>query len=248
MHKKGNLNDVNNYCGITLLCTLGKLFTRILNNRLRDWAEMYNVYREAQAGFRKKMGTTDNIYVLHRIINHMINNGKQLFCTFIDFSKAFDYISRENLWMKLIKLGKSGKIFNIIKSIYSNVKSRVKYMNQLSDSFECLLGVRQGECLSPFLFSMFINDIEHMFIKNGNNGINMYMFKMFLILYADDIVIFANNAEELQSNLNMLHDYCQRWKLSVNTSKTKIVIFRKGRIYRSATMERILKSSISLFI
>ena len=217
MHKKGNLNDVNNYRGITLLCTLGKLLTRILNNRLGDWAEMYNVYREAQAGFRKKMGTTDNIYVLHRMINHMINNGKQLFCTFIDFSKAFDYISRENLWMKLIKLDKSGKIFNNIKSIYSNVKSRVKYMNQLSDSFECLLGVRQGECLSPFLFSMFINDIEHMFIKNGNNGINMYMFKMFLILYADDIVIFANNAEELQSNLNMLHDYCQRWKLSVNT-------------------------------
>ena len=89
----------------------------------------------------------------------------------------------ENLWMKLIKLGIRRSIFDIIKSIYTNIKSSVKYMKQLSDSFECLLGVRQGECLSPFLFSMFINDIEDMFIKNGNNGIDMYMFKMFLMLY-----------------------------------------------------------------
>ena len=83
-------------------------------------------------------------------------------------------------------------------------------MNQLSDSFECLLGVRQGECLLPSLFSMFINKIEDMSIKNGNNGIDMYMFKMLLILYADDIVIFENKADELHSHLNMLHDYCQR--------------------------------------
>ena len=43
-----------------------------------------------------------------------------------------------------------GKIFHIIRSMYDNVKSRVKYMSQLSDSFECKLGVRQGECLSLF--------------------------------------------------------------------------------------------------
>ena len=63
--KKGDINEVSNYRGITLLSTLGKLFTRILNNRLNKWAEMYNVYIEAQAGFRKHMGTVDNIFVLN---------------------------------------------------------------------------------------------------------------------------------------------------------------------------------------
>lgn len=43
LHKKGSLNDVNNYRGITLLCCVGKLFTRILNNRLYYWGETYNV-------------------------------------------------------------------------------------------------------------------------------------------------------------------------------------------------------------
>jgi len=57
------------------------------------------------------------------------------------------------------------------------------------------------------------------------------MFKIFLILYADDIIIFANNAKELQESLDELLCYCQRWKLIVNTNKTKIMIFRKsGRI------------------
>jgi len=61
-----------------LLSTLGKLFTRILNNRLTDWTSKYNVYIEAQAGFRAKKGT-DNIFVLHRILNHVLNTGKRLF-------------------------------------------------------------------------------------------------------------------------------------------------------------------------
>jgi len=164
LHKKGSVNEVNNYRGITLLSTLGKLFTRVLNNRLGEWAENYSVYIEAQAGFRANMGTTDNIFVLHGLVNHMINNNKQLYCAFIDFSKAFDYVVRDNLWLKLIKLGLRGNILNIIKSMYDNVKSRVKHMNSLSNSFECQLGVRQGECLSPFLFSMFINDLESMFV------------------------------------------------------------------------------------
>ena len=53
---------------------------------------------------------------------------------------------------------------------------------------------------------------------------------MFLILYADDIVIFAASAQELQNNLNLLSEYCHRNRLKVNTSKTKIMVFRRGGI------------------
>jgi len=151
LHKKGSLNDVNNFRGITLLSTLGKLFTKILNNRLTDWAEDYYVYVEAQAGFRSHMSTIDNIFVLHGLLTHVLNQGKQLYCAFIDFTKAFDYVVRDNLWYKLIKLGIRGNILDVMKSMYNSIKSKVKYSNTLSDSFECMLGVRQGECLSPFL-------------------------------------------------------------------------------------------------
>ena len=118
--------------------------------------------------------------------------------------------------------------------MYVAVKSRVtsccdsKSEQVLSNSFECTLGVIQGECLSPFLYSMFLNDIEEKFIHKSLNGIDVNMFKVFLILYADDIVVFANSISELQESLDLLFDYCQGWKVLVNTSKTKIMILRKG--------------------
>ena len=54
------------------------------------------------------------------------------------------------LWYKLIKLGVRGQILKVIKSMYQNIKSKVKCNNELSDEFSCSLGVRQGECLSSF--------------------------------------------------------------------------------------------------
>ena len=68
--KKGEKDEVSNYRGITLLSIIGKLFTRILNNRLNNWAEEYNIYVEAQAGFRKRMGAIDNIFILNNMITH----------------------------------------------------------------------------------------------------------------------------------------------------------------------------------
>ncbi|MCG7867658.1 MAG: reverse transcriptase family protein, partial [Candidatus Thiodiazotropha taylori] len=230
LHKKGSINEVENYRGITLLSTLGKLFTRVINNRLTEWAENYAILIEAQAGFRQGMGTVDNLFVLHGLVSHMLNQGAKLYCAFIDFTKAFDYIVRENLWYKLIKLGLRGKILNIIKSMYTSVKSRVKFCNKLGNEFFCQLGVRQGECLSPMLFSLFLNDIEEQFIMSGIEGLDVNLFKVFMLLYADDIVIFSNTAEELQSSLDLLSEYCKRWKLKVNVSKTKVMVFRKGGI------------------
>lgn len=226
--KKGDVNDVSNYRGITLLSTLGKLFTRILNNRLNKWAEEYSIYTEAQAGFRKHMSTIDNIFVLNGLITHCINNNENLYCCFVDFTKAFDYVERDILWFKLIKIGVRGHMLDIIKSIYNAVKSRVKNKNTLSEAFTCNIGVRQGECLSPFLFAMYVNDLEQELAENGLNGIDVGMVKLLLLLYADDIVLFSKTPDELQKALNILEEYCNRWKLTVNTTKTKIIIFRKG--------------------
>ena len=174
------------------------------------------------------MSTIDNIFVLNGLITHCINNNEYLYCCFVDFTKAFDYVERDILWYKLIKIGVRGRMLDIIKSIYTTVRSRVKNNNTLSESFSCNIGVRQGECLSPFLFAMYVNDLEQELDDKGVNGIDIGMVKLLLLLYADDIVLFAKTAEELQKSLDILEEYCDRWKLTVNKSKTKIVIFRKG--------------------
>ena len=60
-----------------------------------------------------------------------------------------------------------------------------------------------GECLIPLFFYLFLNDIEEKFLKSSMEGLNVNMFKMFLLLYADVIIIFANTAEEKQNSLNL---------------------------------------------
>jgi hypothetical protein len=231
IHKGGNTGDLGNYRGITLLSAFGKLFTRVLNNRLTTWAETYNVYIEAQAGFRSGMGTVDNIFILNSLISHCLSNNERLFCAFVDFKKAFDFVVRDILWYKLIKYGVRGKMLKVIRSMYQTVKSKVKVMNELSESFICDLGVRQGECLSPFLFSMFLNDLEETLLIKGVECIDIGTLNLCVLLYADDLILFARSAEGLQRSLDILSEYCAKWKLIVNTQKTKIMIFRKaGRL------------------
>ena len=89
--KKGSVDNVQNYRGITLLSTLGKLFTRIINNRLNYWSDTYHIIKDNQSGFRQGISTVDNIYILQSVIDVAFNRGKNVFCASIDFSKAFDY-------------------------------------------------------------------------------------------------------------------------------------------------------------
>ena len=95
-------------------------------------------------------------------------------------------------------------------------------------SLSVFLGVRQGECLSPFLFSMYVNDIEEILSTSGHKGVDIGLLKLFLLIYADDIVIVSETQSDLQTGLNILSEYCKRWRLTVNVDKTKVMVFRKG--------------------
>ena len=190
---------------------MGKLFTRVLNNRLQSWAENYVIYVEAQNGFRPGRGTTDSIFILHCLISKFLDKNKSLYTFFfVDFSEAFDYVIRENLWYKMIKAGVNGKILTIIRSMYNCVKTKAFSNGDMSDPFYCSLGVHQGECLSPFLFSLYINDLEECLNVPGA-GVTEEHLKLLISLYADGVVIFAESPELLQMEIDMLYDYCEQW-------------------------------------
>ena len=105
----------------------------------------------------------------------------------------------------------------------------------ISDYFVSFNGVRQGENLSPFLFALFINDIEQFLVEYGcnpieiaGNDLQIYL-KLLIIMYADDTVLFANSKDNLQRCLDGLKEYCDKWKLQINADKTKIIIFSKQK-------------------
>ena len=61
------------------------------------------------------------------------------------------------------------------------------------------------------------------------NELDVYL-RLYVLLYADDTIILAETAADLQRALDRLHDYCQKWDLSINVTKTKIVIFSRGKV------------------
>ena len=228
LHKKGNINDENNYRGITLLSCFGKLFTTILNCRLSEWSKQYDIVSDAQFGFKQNHSTVDAIFILHSIINQNFVNKKRLYCAFVDFSKAFDLVYLNGLWYKLINLGVTGNMIKLLMSMYSQVRSCVRHMNEITDFFTCAIGLRQGEILSPFLFSLYINELEMKMHDNLYGGITINELSIYLLFYADDTVILSNSICGLQSSLDILYDYCKEWNIHVNISKTKTIVFRKS--------------------
>ena len=228
IHKKGDSDDPNNYRGITLLSCFAKLFTSILNARLKTWAEVSGNSSDAQFGFKSNHSTIDAAFILKYLIDRQLMAKKKLYCAFIDLKKAFDSISRLSMWYKMIKCGIDGKLFNVIQSLYANIKLRVKCFNTLSDLYTGDVGLLQGEIMSPFLFSLFLDDIETHLQEGMNDGINLEQLQLYILLFADDAVLFSETREGLQNELNNLESYCKKWNLTVNVDKTKIVVFKKG--------------------
>ena len=224
--KKGDVNDTGNYRGISLLSHVGKLFTSLINLQLVKWSEENDILTDAQFGFRPGLGTTDATFALHSLISNTSRKGKRLYCCFIDYIKAFDSVAHVKLWLKLSRIGITGKLLNAIKSMYSKLKACVRLDSNYSDIFTYNVGLMQGESLSPLLYSLHVNDIEVELINQGCQSYELKKLNLFLLMYADDTVIFSENVEDLQNLINSVNVIANDHGLYVNLNKTKIVVFR----------------------
>ena len=256
---KGSQSDPNNYRGITILSCFGKLFTSVINNRLNKFFNNHNTIGPEQAGFRAGHSALDHVFTLHCLIDLYLAKRKRLFCLFVDYEKAFDRINRAFLWQKLINSGVKGRILSTIKNMYEKAKSCVNVNDEYTDYFEYTCGVRQGENLSPLLFAIYLNDL-HSFISSSVQGLPLLakeidnakddnadeelMLKLFILLYADDTVICSESAEGLQVALDAMSTYCEKWSLQINSNKTKVMVFSRGKIkklpklkYRNENLE-----------
>ena len=119
-------------------------------------------------------------------------------------------------------------LYFAIKSIYSSSFASVRINNLYTQNFDIPIGVRQGDNLSPTLFSIFLNDLA-IDIKNLNSGILIDDYNLTILLYADDIVLLAPSPEKLQKQIDYVHQWCKKWRMNVNSEKTQIVHFRPKR-------------------
>ena len=222
----GNSLDPSDYRGISLQSVVPKILCSVMNTRLCEHLEINDLLAEEQNGFRSGRSCQDHIFSLHTLVHNGKLIGLDTHAVFIDFIKAFDSVNRHLLWEKLQhQFGKNGQFLSLLKGLYKKV---VKVNEELTDWFDIETGVKQGCILSPILFSMFINDLT-IDIKSANRGINFEGLNISSLLYADDVVVFAEPPQDLQQMLDCIDRWCQKWGININPKKTKAMHFRHKR-------------------
>ena len=242
---KGSHDDPNNYRGITLLSCLGKLFTNIINNRLAQYLEDDNILGEEQAGFRAGYSTLDDMFVLHCLVDIYQYQNKRVYCAFVDCKKTFDLIDRSSLWLKLITVGVKGKIFKVVYSMHAKAKSCVRKNGKFSQMFDCEIGVRQGENLSPLLFAIFLNDFKfHMsrhyagipvaprYMEKSVDTEECVLLRLWVLLYADDTICHKMSYLRITLAIDIIDSVLFiEWRL-LTTSFVVIYLCFRNTIFR----------------
>ena len=216
---KGSNTNFNNYRPISLLSNIDKIFEKLVHSRVVSFLDKFDLIFHKQFGFRKKHSTSHTLISLTEEIRKALDAGQFSCGVFIDLQKAFDTVDHSVLLEKLKYYGIRGIENNWFKSYLSNRNQFVFVSGEKSDIKIIKHGVPQGSVLGPLLFILYINDLKSA-IRNCNT-----------FLFADDTCLLNSNTKlkTIEKNLNydlkMLYKWLCASKISLNITKTEVVLF-----------------------
>lgn len=219
--------------GLAMQSCVYKCYSYILNRRLDTYLEANHLIEDVQNGFRRGRGCVDHIFSLSETIR--LNTGSpksKVFACFFDMRRAFDEVDRNLLLRRLQNVGVNGNMYRAMAAIYNNPMCKVKLGESgvFTDWIVSNYGTLQGDVISPKNFSI---EIDVLLQELNSSGLGIYYGpnqneKFSCLAFADDIVVVAPSASDLQKLINIVYSYCKRWRMTVNTSKTKTMVFRKN--------------------
>ncbi len=174
-----------------------------------------------QYGFRKKHSTNHALISITEKIRRALDDNKFAFGVFVDFQKAFDTVNHDILLAKLERYGISGNMNNWFRSY---LKDRIQFVSILgfeSHQRKISHGVPQGSILGPLLFLFYINDL-HRTVKSST-----------VFHFADDtnFLLIGDSIRNMQKRINADLRALYRWllanKISLNVSKTELIVFKR---------------------
>ena len=127
--------------------------------RVSNFIENNDCLYSLQFGFRAKYSTTHALISITEKIRNALDQNKVACGIFVDLQKAFDTVNREILWDILWDCGVRGKMWRVLRSLFTGFRGRVKAQGSLSPFFEILQGVIQGSRLGPLLFNIFFKSL-----------------------------------------------------------------------------------------
>ena len=175
------------------------------------------------------------------LLDHTRDYNKSLYLCFIDIQKAYDSVNRDLLWAICKHYGLADKIIRLLQLLYNDSKARVQINGELSDSFSIETGVLQGGIPSPILFNVFFDYIirqvlerlkilnvtgvklsygKDFFHSSGDDDDN---YQLLSLLYADDVVLSADNAIDLELAICIFEEITQTYGIIMSIKKTRIM-------------------------
>lgn len=217
--KTGNKHLPESYRPISLTCICCKLLEHIIASHVFRHLESNNFFFLNQHGFRKGFSCETQLLELTTELHSNMNSNLQTDCIFLDFSKAFDRVAHCRLISKLSALRLDSLTLSWLRNFLSLRQQFTIINNSPSPLSHVTSGVPQGCVLGPLLFLIYINDLP--------NNISSCM-----RIFADDCIIYRpisspDDHLTLQSDLHRINDWCNKWLMSLNTEKCKIISFTR---------------------
>ena len=241
LYKMGDRRHYGNYRGVSLLSVVGKMFADIILQRLKNPAEL--IYAQSQSRYRSGRSTINGIFTVRQLMEKSRKQRRSMYIAFVDFTKAFDTLSRDLLYRYLGRLGCPAKFFRIIKKLYTNVQARLVVDGELTSPFEYNSGVKQGCTLAPTLYGICaaalhwlaykdIKDTHSIQVRFRYDGdlFNLRRLKSKTKVlavyfreaqYSEDVAIFSDTPAGLQILLTDYNDLARKMGLYINTKTTE---------------------------
>jgi len=237
--KTGDPSDPSNYRPISILVVISKIIERAVFDQLYKYLNVSNQININQSGFLPSHSTCSALINITENWYSEIDNGKMIGLCMLDLKKAFDTVNHSIL-LKKLKMYKIGKYCIKWFDSYLSGRTQCTSVNgTLSDFNDIVCGIPQGSIDGPLAFLIYINDLPN------------YVSHCKVNMYADDTVIYyASNSPDdimkcINKDLNIINNWLQSNKLSLNTDKTEFMLIG-SRQRLNSVKESVDKISISI--